>query len=75
MQDCLFNTQMYRAFFPFLYFDFLRQSNGILKFLFNVKHDAVVTNPDPALKVENKASVVHIYSAHGGNLIVRDKKL
>lgn len=70
MKNRLLESHKHGALAPFFNFDFLRYLKQLLKLLLNIKYCAVVAYPRAALKMEDKAAVVHIYSAHRCHLVV-----
>lgn len=75
MENCLFKAKRKRTLFPFFYGNLLGLRHNLLKLPFNIKHRVVRAHPRAAFKMENKASVIHVYGAYSRYFIVGYKEL
>lgn len=75
MENCLFKAKHKRTLFPFFYGNLLRIYHNLLKLPLDIKHRTVRAHPRAAFKMENKASVIHIYGADRRYFIVGHKEL
>ena len=75
MQNLALKSCKPRCLFLLCYRNFLTRKQQCIKMIFYITNRFIVAYPHTALKVGDKASVVHINRAHSCDFIIGYKKL